>query len=198
MSLIVSQMLTARIFTATKLWATSASMSLETSSVSSLVFFEVWKQLVCLQEENNRMWKYIWLCLSRYIFPYNFPMVYSIIPIGKCTAASPCACTQEFCTLPWWVAKTDQVANCRTDQVILCMSHELKFACFLRLNFCRIASLPSWTVVVTSVLARINSLSMIMRREELVDQGRSTWRGIKMLLCFNNLWSEYFYILLLT
>eukprot|EP00091_Calanus_sinicus_P022276 TRINITY_DN6974_c0_g1_i6.p1 TRINITY_DN6974_c0_g1~~TRINITY_DN6974_c0_g1_i6.p1 ORF type:complete len:251 (-),score=56.69 TRINITY_DN6974_c0_g1_i6:253-1005(-) len=35
---------------------------------------------------------------------------------GKCTAAAPCACTQDYCTLPWWVANRDQVANCRTDQ----------------------------------------------------------------------------------
>merc|ERR1711936_488588 len=35
---------------------------------------------------------------------------------GKCTADKPCACTQEFCTLPWWVAESSLEINCRSDQ----------------------------------------------------------------------------------
>eukprot|EP00092_Neocalanus_flemingeri_P033066 GFUD01035960.1.p1 GENE.GFUD01035960.1~~GFUD01035960.1.p1 ORF type:complete len:251 (+),score=54.25 GFUD01035960.1:37-789(+) len=35
---------------------------------------------------------------------------------GKCSADKPCACTQDYCTLPWWVAERDQPANCRSDQ----------------------------------------------------------------------------------
>jgi len=35
---------------------------------------------------------------------------------GKCAGDAPCACTQDYCTLPWWVARRDQPANCRSDQ----------------------------------------------------------------------------------
>jgi len=54
---------------------------------------------------------------------------------------------------------------------------------WLTAGLIRIVSLPSWTVWATSVLARINSLSMILKREELVDQGGGTPRRFKMLLC---------------
>jgi len=35
---------------------------------------------------------------------------------GKCSASTPCACTQDYCTLPWWVQSGDQEQNCRKDQ----------------------------------------------------------------------------------
>jgi len=34
---------------------------------------------------------------------------------GKCKANKPCACTQNFCTLPWWVQQRNQRENCRSD-----------------------------------------------------------------------------------
>jgi len=35
---------------------------------------------------------------------------------GQCQADRPCACTQDYCTLPWWVQEIDQLTNCRSDQ----------------------------------------------------------------------------------
>jgi len=35
---------------------------------------------------------------------------------GKCSATSPCACTQGYCTLPWWVRENNKSINCRNDK----------------------------------------------------------------------------------
>merc|ERR1711872_6043 len=38
------------------------------------------------------------------------------ISSGKCVRNAPCACTNNYCTLPWWVQNRDQELNCRTDK----------------------------------------------------------------------------------
>merc|ERR1712142_355605 len=34
----------------------------------------------------------------------------------KCVSNAPCACTQNYCNLPWWIQSRDQELNCRTDK----------------------------------------------------------------------------------
>merc|ERR1719206_569046 len=36
---------------------------------------------------------------------------------GLCQADTPCACTQEYCALPWWVQDKSTKLNCRSDKV---------------------------------------------------------------------------------
>merc|ERR1739844_447976 len=35
---------------------------------------------------------------------------------GLCQADKPCACTQDYCTLPWWVQDKNTKKHCRSDQ----------------------------------------------------------------------------------
>jgi len=35
---------------------------------------------------------------------------------GLCQANTPCACTQEYCTLPWWVQDKNTKLHCRSDK----------------------------------------------------------------------------------
>jgi len=35
---------------------------------------------------------------------------------GLCEADKPCDCTQEYCTLPWWLETRDDKLNCRSDE----------------------------------------------------------------------------------
>jgi len=38
------------------------------------------------------------------------------VAAGRCVADLPCACTQNYCALPWWVENREQELNCRTSQ----------------------------------------------------------------------------------
>ena len=44
-------------------------------------------------------------------------MIIRISTSGLCQSGTPCACTQEYCTLPWWVQKKTTKLNCRSDKV---------------------------------------------------------------------------------
>ena len=52
-----------------------------------------------------------WL-FDRFLFPF-----FQRNNLGLCEADKPCDCTQEYCTLPWWLETRDDKLNCRSDEV---------------------------------------------------------------------------------
>jgi len=52
------------------------------------------------------------LCAYKQLTP-ECNSIADCITQGKCSSDSPCACTQEYCTVPWWVSGTRE---CRNDK----------------------------------------------------------------------------------
>jgi len=48
--------------------------------------------------------------------PKECSKISDCVNIGLCSEDSPCACTQSYCTVPWWVDSTDLSVNCRSNQ----------------------------------------------------------------------------------
>merc|ERR1712142_507662 len=49
--------------------------------------------------------------------PTECKTISDCIAKGKCVGDKPCACTQNYCTEPWWVQNTNQPQlNCRNDK----------------------------------------------------------------------------------
>jgi len=51
--------------------------------------------------------------------PTECSTIQDCVAKGLCSSDTPCACTQQYCTTPWWVGDRDQATNCRTGQVRL-------------------------------------------------------------------------------
>jgi len=55
---------------------------------------------LCEYEQKEKECKTITDCISK----------------GFCVSDKPCACTQDYCTKPWWIQTRDETPNCRNDQ----------------------------------------------------------------------------------
>ena len=72
---------------------------------------------LCAYKQKSKECRTIGDCVNQGSQQCTLCYIILMIITGLCQAATPCACTQEYCALPWWVQDKTTKLHCRSDKV---------------------------------------------------------------------------------